>query len=101
MRSMLNVEATLGLWLLGNMNNWKKLLKGLLQRPLEPYDEAGELCLGPCILQHQRLQQKAARGQIHSLQSIPQLEHLDMEGGEGWGWPQQPRWGLCWDSLHS
>lgn len=23
MRSMLNVEATLGLWLLGNMNNWK------------------------------------------------------------------------------
>lgn len=56
MRSMLNVEATLGLWLLGNMNNWKKLLKGLLQRPLEPCDEAGGLCLGPCMLQHQRLQ---------------------------------------------
>lgn len=35
---MLNVEATLGLWLLRNMNNWKKLVKGLIQRPLNPVE---------------------------------------------------------------
>lgn len=38
MRSTLNVEATLGLELVRNMNNWKKLVQGLIQRPLDPVE---------------------------------------------------------------
>lgn len=78
---MLNIEATLGLRLLRNVNNWKKLVKGLIQRPLNP---AESLLMSWWALR--RLQQKAASGQTRSLHSIhqrsaPQPQHMHGRAG--------------------
>lgn len=102
---MLNVEATLGLWLLRNMNNWKKLVKGLIQRPLNPVESllmSCGLCLGPYILQpgdsSRRLQAArparctASSSRVRSSAALARgraggcLEVRDGSGSGAWRW---------------
>lgn len=87
---MLNIEATLGLWLLRSMNNWKKLIKGLIRRPLNPAESLLMSCWAlPWALC------PPAEGSLHSTHqpkrppaAAQAQKGWELPGDEGWGWPR-------------
>ena len=97
MRSMLNVEAALGLWLLRNKKNWKKGVKGLIQKPQNPVEGLLMSWWALPWALHPPAPETPAEGckqpELRAAQHPPAAGRAqkgwELPGGEGWEWRRQ------------